>query len=95
MPKLSPTLLETIDFNTQGWTEILNDNFRKLNDNLLFIDSLLDVTLTSLTNQDMLMWDSPSQKFVNMPLAGMPTNTSTSTSTTSTTTTTTTTTTTS
>ncbi len=86
MPKLADTELETIDLNTQGWTEILNDNFRKLNDTLLFVDAMLDVTLTSLSNQDILMWDGPSQKFVNVQFDDLPTTTSTTTTTTTTTT---------
>jgi len=63
---LNPTGLERLTYNQQGWNQVLADNMRRLNDELLKVKGLTDVELTSLADADVLQWDNAKKKFVNV-----------------------------
>jgi hypothetical protein len=62
MGVVQPTLLQKLSFNCQGWNKILETN-----DTLLKISGMTDVTLTSLLNGDILVYNLATSKFVNKP----------------------------
>ena len=95
MGQLSDTQLEKLTHSCQGWNEILERNARLLNDTLLKVSGLLDVNLTSLTNGDVLAWNTSQSKWINKPKGAVVLTTTSTTTTTTTSTTTTSTTTTS
>lgn len=77
----------------QSWTQLLSDGMQRLEDTLLYVDEMLDVNLSSLTDGDVLQWDEGTSKFVNVNWKTVFPSTTSTTSTTTTTTSTTTTTT--
>ena len=83
MPKHTETNLERLRYNGQSWSEVMSDNMQKMEDTLLKISGMLDVTLTSLSDGDILRWNATSEKYENL---AYDTFFSTTTSTTSTTT---------
>ena len=77
--------LEYILFSGQSWTGVYNDNFQLLEDTLLYLQNLIDVDVTSLTDQDILQWNQTSGKFENVPFYDVFPSTTTTTTTSSTT----------
>lgn len=67
MGVVQPTLLQKLSFNCQGWNKILETNARLLNDTLLKISGMTDVTLTSLLNGNILVYNLATSKFINKP----------------------------
>lgn len=89
MSVLSESQLQKLRFSCQGWITILDYNMTRLNNTLLKVSGMLDVDLTSLSNNDVLRYNAASGKFENVSYGFLTTTTtSTSTSTTSSTTTT-------
>jgi hypothetical protein len=80
MAVLTETQLQTLRWSCQGWITILDYNMTLLNDTLLKVSGMLDVNLTSLSNGDVLRYDTGTSKFVNVS-SGFLTTTTTSTST--------------
>ena len=56
MAILSPTTLETADYNAPLWVHIYNANVKKLNDTLLKIQGLQDVNADDLKDGAVLFW---------------------------------------
>jgi hypothetical protein len=93
MPVLSPTNLEKLRWSTQSWTEIMSENMRRLEDNLLYVIALQDVDTAGLADGDILYWNEGAGEWrVKNWKLFWPSTTSTTTTTTTTTTVTTTTT---
>jgi len=90
IPNATTGLLK-IDYGMENFIEFIDYN-ADIIDNFFNMASLLDVSLTSLADEDYLMYDHASGKFVNVDLATMNVEVTTTTSTTTTTTTSTTTT---
>jgi len=88
MPKFTETGLETLTQGCQNWTKIMEENARKLNDTLLYVDGLLDVDITSPADRDVLVWNASAGKWENNPYHTVIPTTTTTTSSSSTTTTT-------
>lgn len=63
MSILTPTQIETADYNQPGWCHIFNANFDRLNQTLLRIVSLVDVDATYLPDHGILTWNSTTSKF--------------------------------
>ena len=63
MTILSPTKLETADYNTPEWVAIYNSCIYKLNYALLKINALLDVDSDGLVDGSILRWNAASGKF--------------------------------
>jgi len=83
--KFTETGLEHFRLNAQAWSGIMAATAQELEDNILKLSSMLDVSLTSLTDGDVLRWNASSQKFENVPYYDVFTSTTTSTTTTTTT----------
>ena len=81
MAVLSESQLQKTRYSCQGWITALNYNMQRLNDTLLKVSGMLDVDLTSLTDDDVLVYNAGSGKFENINY-GFLTTTTTSTSTT-------------
>ena len=63
MSILSPSLLETLDYNASGWNFIFDKDFELLAKRLLKISALQDVDLTGLITNSILVWSSTSAKW--------------------------------
>lgn len=87
MPKFTQTGLETLEEGVGNWSEIMESNARILNDTLLFVSGLLDVNLTSLSERDILVYNSSTGKWENKPYESVISTTTTTSSSTTTTTT--------
>lgn len=87
--KFTETDLEHFRLNAQAWSGLMAENAQLLEDTLLKVSGMLDVNLSSLTDKDVLQYDSATQKFVNVPFEDVFSTTTTSSSTTTTSTTTT------
>ncbi len=63
MTILSPTDLETANYNQALWQKIYNKNVQLLNSTLLKVRALLDVDPTGLVHGSYLVWNSSTQKW--------------------------------
>ena len=63
MTILSPTDLETADYNTPGWVVLYNSCVYKLNYTLLKINALLDVDSDGIVDGSILRWNAAAGKF--------------------------------
>jgi len=81
---LSPSGLRKADTNNvDNWgSTITKYNIDRLNDTLLKVSGMGDVQLTSLQNEDGLVWDSSLQKYKNVDLHYTTTTTTSTTTTT-------------
>jgi len=77
--RLTKTNLERLRFAHQGWNVLYNANLNRLNGTLLKIFGLTDVNITSLTDKDVLVWNSGTSKWVNLPSGFLTTTTTTTT----------------
>jgi len=75
--KLSATDLERLRFAHQGWNTLYNANINRLNDTYLKISGLLDVSITSLTDKDVLQYNSGISKWENVSSGFLTTTTTT------------------
>lgn len=85
---LSPSGLRKGDTaNVDNWGETITKyNIDRLNNTLLKISGMGDVQISSLQNEDLLVWDSSLQKYKNVDKYYTTTTTTTTTSSTTTTT---------
>lgn len=72
-PNILSSGLETIKYGAHGWTEIMDRNARLLNDTLLKASNLLDVDINSLSNNDVLYWNT--SKWSNKQIVNVTTTT--------------------
>ena len=72
MSVLSPSGLETADYNLPGWVHIFNKNIDKLNETLLKIDAMADVSADDKKDEAFLVWAASSSKWIarNFSLVG-------------------------
>lgn len=63
MTILSPTQLETADYNAPGWIHVFNKNIDLLNARLLNIVQLVDVNPDYLPDDAVLVWDASAGKW--------------------------------
>jgi hypothetical protein len=62
---LSPSNLEvTSAYGESGWAALYNQNFTDLNNTLLKLANLLDVTMTGVQNGEVIVWDVASSKWI-------------------------------
>lgn len=59
----NPTTLESADYEQPDWIHIYNANVDKLNDDLLKIQSLVDVDVDKLVDGAVLRWSSADSKW--------------------------------
>lgn len=64
MTLLSPSNLETLDYNQSGWNFIHDKNIELLATLLLQVRYLQDVDITNLVNGSVLVWDAAQSKHV-------------------------------
>jgi len=86
MSKHAETQLERLRYGGQSWSKIMSDNAQKLEDTLLKLQGMLDTQITSLTDEDILVYNYGIEKWENIPYSTFFSTTTTS-STSSTTTT--------
>ncbi len=84
MGVLSPSQLLRLRYSCQGWLELLKHNMNLLDGtgfsvSLLSIESMGDVNLSGLANNDVLQWDAGSSKWVNVNYGFLTTTTTTTT----------------
>lgn len=80
MGKHADTELERIEYGQTGFARVMTRNMNLLNDTLLKVQSMLDVDITSLGDNDVLAWNATSEKFENIPWeTAFPTTTTTTT----------------
>lgn len=84
MSVLTESQLRKHRWSSQGWIQVLDFNMTRLNDTLLKVSGMLDVDLSSLSDNDVLRYNTSSGKFENVSY-GFLTTTTTSTTTSSTT----------
>ena len=77
------TNLERISWGQKGYAKVMRKNINLLNDTLLYVDALLDVDLSSLSDRDILQYNSSTQKFENVSYDTIFPSTTSTTSTTS------------
>lgn len=88
---LSPSGLNTTDYGAEDWLSDHNDNWTRLNNVLLKLSALLDVNPAGLGDNDCLIYDSGTSKWIAKHAPGgkaLPTTTSSTTTSSSTTSTT-------
>lgn len=64
MSFLSPTNLETADYNQPGWVHVFNKNLDKLNDTLLKISGLNDTDTSDVKDEAVLVWNATSSTWI-------------------------------
>lgn len=79
--KDSTTGLKDIDFSEQTWNDIMKDNMRILDEDLLYITALGDVDATGLVNGDLIKWDEAGQDYIRVAWNDVFTTTTTTTTT--------------
>lgn len=79
MPVLTPTQLVRLRYSCQGWVAVMNANFQRLNDVLLNLSQLHDVSLAGLADHDVLYYDKATTTFRNTPTRTFFTTTTTTT----------------
>ena len=82
--KFTASDLEHFRLNAQAWSGLMADNAQRLEDTLLKISGMLDVSLTSLADKDTLRYNASTQKFENVPFYDVFSSTTTSSTTTTT-----------
>lgn len=55
--------LETSDYSSPNWEKIYNSNMEKLNNTFLKLSGLLDVDVTGLEKNQILVWNSITSKW--------------------------------
>ena len=65
MTILSPSGLKTVDsYNDLSWADTYNDNFELLNDTLLKLSELLDVSKSGIANGKILAYNAATGKWM-------------------------------
>jgi hypothetical protein len=76
--KLSPTQLEKVRYSAEGWTKILNFNFQLMNDSLLYVNALQDVSIVGLADKQVLKYSTGDSKWHNVSSGFLTSTTTTS-----------------